>query len=83
MAIKKSDKDKKGQKKKDITQSFLTMDGSELLKMEKGYRKELFDLRMKIKTASYANVSDVHKAKRNIARIKTALRQREIAESKK
>lgn len=52
---------------------------AELMTLEKEIRGELFGLRMKHYMGQLQNVSDLKSKKRAIARIKTVLRQKEIA----
>ena len=40
--------------------------------------RELFNLRMRKETRQLANVMEIHKARKNVARIKTILREREL-----
>lgn len=52
---------------------------AELQDLEKQLRDELFRLRMKHFTGQLQKVSDLKKARREIARVLTVLRQKEIA----
>ena len=45
--------------------------------LEEGHR-ELFNLRFRLATRQLANYREVRKVKRNIARIETVLREREL-----
>ena len=56
---------------------------SELVSLETEIKGELFSLRMKHYMGQLQNVSDLKSKKRTIARIKTVLRQKEIAAQKK
>ena len=40
--------------------------------------RELFNLRMRKETRQLANVMEIRKARKNVARIKTILREREL-----
>lgn len=44
-----------------------------------GTYKELFNLRFRLATRQLANVREIRKVRRNIARIKTIIRERELA----
>ena len=50
----------------------------ELAKRLEAARQELFNLRLRLSTRQLANHRQIPKARRNIARIKTVLRQREL-----
>ena len=71
-------KKKKGTKKI----SFSELSDKELQKMYSDNKKELQDLRFKTVTAAVRNVKKIRQLKRDIARILTALRQKEIAGAK-
>ena len=49
----------------------------ELVKMEDDLRKELFDLRFKVKVASLPNVRQIRQNKKIIARILTILKEKQ------
>ena len=49
----------------------------ELVKMEDDLRKELFDLRFKVKVASLPNVRQIRQNKRTIARVLTILKEKQ------
>ena len=52
----------------------------ELLEKEADYRQELFNLRFQLATGQLENTARIKQVRKNIARIKTALRQEEIAQ---
>lgn len=51
----------------------------ELLKKVDDYKEELFNLRFQLATGQLDNPMRIREVKRNIARCKTVLRQRELA----
>jgi len=75
-------KEKKGQGKAKA-ESLALVTGEELLKMENLIKKELFEIRFKVKTASWGNVSKIKNNKKQIARIQTELNRRVLEQSKK
>lgn len=52
----------------------------ELLRKESDYRQELFNLRFQLATGQLENTAQIKKVRKNIARVKTVLRQAEIAQ---
>lgn len=52
----------------------------ELLKKVDDYKEELFNLRFQLATGQLDNPMRIREVKRNIARCKTVLRQRELAQ---
>lgn len=52
----------------------------ELLEKEADYRQELFNLRFQLATGQLENTARIKQVRKNIARIKTVLRQEEIAQ---
>ncbi|MEY8291888.1 50S ribosomal protein L29 [Carnobacteriaceae bacterium 52-44] len=52
----------------------------ELLEKEADYRQELFNLRFQLATGQLENTARIKQARKNIARVKTVLRQAEIAQ---
>lgn len=52
----------------------------ELLEKEADYRQELFNLRFQLATGQLENTARIKQVRKNIARIKTVLRQAEIAQ---
>jgi len=52
----------------------------ELLEKEADYRQELFDLRFQLATGQLENTARIKQVRKNIARVKTVLRQAEIAQ---
>lgn len=51
-----------------------------LLEKESDYRQELFNLRFQLATGQLENTARIKQVRKNIARVKTALRQTEIAQ---
>ena len=52
----------------------------ELLEKEAEYRQELFNLRFQLATGQLENTARIKTVRKNIARVKTVLRQAEIAQ---
>lgn len=52
----------------------------ELLGKEADYRQELFNLRFQLATGQLENTARIKTVRKNIARVKTVLRQAEIAQ---
>ena len=52
----------------------------ELLEKEAEYRQELFNLRFQLATGQLENTARIKQVRKNIARVKTVLRQAEIAQ---
>ena len=55
------------------------MNSTELSKQLEDARQELFNLRFRHATRQLANYSELYKVRRKIARIKTIMRERELA----
>ncbi len=55
---------------------------AEMLDKEKGYKDELFNLRFQLATGQLENTARLKQVRKNIARLKTALRQQELSQSK-
>ena len=68
---------------KKLTAEYRNMSPDELANTLKGVQKNLFDLRFQSATDRLETPSQIRKARREIARIKTVQRQREITEQKK
>ncbi|MCI5775161.1 50S ribosomal protein L29 [Aerococcus vaginalis] len=58
----------------------INLSADELLKQEKEYKQELFNLRFQLATGQLEDTARIRTVKKQIARIKTALRQQELAE---
>lgn len=58
----------------------LELSTEELLKKEAEYRQELFNLRFQLATGQLENTAQIKTVRKNIARVKTVLRQAEIAQ---
>lgn len=52
----------------------------ELLEKEKEFRQDLFNLRFQLATGQLENTAQIKTVRKNIARVKTVLRQAEIAQ---
>ena len=52
----------------------------ELLSKESDYRQELFNLRFQLATGQLENTARIKTVRKNIARVKTVLRQAELAQ---
>ena len=50
----------------------------EMLDKEKSYKGELFNLRFQLATGQLENTARLKQVRKNIARLKTALRQQEL-----
>lgn len=53
--------------------------GAELAEKEQHFKQELFNLRFQLATGRIENTMKIRQAKRDIARVKTVLRQQAIA----
>ena len=60
---------------------FRTMSEADLLKQEKELKAELFNLRFQAVTGQISNPSRISACKKDIARIKTVLRSRELGQN--
>ncbi|MDH4263302.1 MAG: 50S ribosomal protein L29 [Spirochaetia bacterium] len=78
MAKVKEDKTKTKADKTKV--KYADLSPEELRKAEDDLRKELYEMRVKVKVSSLSNVSKIQKNKRNIARIQTVLKQRALNE---
>ena len=58
----------------------LELSTEELLNKESEYRQELFNLRFQLATGQLENTARIKTVRKNIARVKTVLRQAEIAQ---
>ena len=63
--------------KKGVKINLRELSTEELVKMEDDLRKELFDLRFKVKVASLPNVRQIRENKRSIARVLTILKEKQ------
>ena len=57
---------------------YFEMSVDELLKQEKELKEELFNLRFQMATGQLSNPIAIRDTRRNIARVKTVIRQREL-----
>jgi large subunit ribosomal protein L29 len=60
---------------------FRTLDMQGLQKQLEDARQELFNLRFRLSTKQLVNHREVRRVKRNIARIKTLIREKELGAS--
>ncbi|ANZ61470.1 50S ribosomal protein L29 [Secundilactobacillus paracollinoides] len=51
---------------------------AEMLEKEKGYKDELFNLRFQLATGQLENTARLKQVRKDIARIKTVLREQEL-----
>ena len=51
---------------------------AELVAKEKSYKEELFNLRFQLATGQLENTASLKKVRKDIARVKTVLRQQEL-----
>ena len=61
------------------TKSFHEMTDAELVAREAALKKDLFDLRFQLAVGQLANPKLINQCRKNIARVKTVLRERELA----
>ena len=65
-------------KDKQVSDEIKTLSSTELVDLEKQFKEELFNLRFQLATGQLENTARLNKVRKNIARIKTALRQAEL-----
>ena len=65
-------------KDKQVRDEIKTLSSTELVDLEKQFKEELFNLRFQLATGQLENTARLNKVRKNIARIKTALRQAEL-----
>ena len=82
MAKIKEEKSKTKAKADKAKVNYTDLSVEELRKAEEDLRKELYEMRVKVKVSSLSDVSRMQKNKKNIARILTVLRQRALNEHK-
>lgn len=58
----------------------LNLSTDELNTQEQEYKQQLFNLRFQLATGQLEDTAQIRKVKKQIARVKTALRQKELAE---
>ena len=63
-----------------VLQDMRTLDGDELHNRLKLARRELYELRFKLAVGQLEDSSQIHKIRKDIARILTVIRQRELGE---
>jgi large subunit ribosomal protein L29 len=68
-------------KTKEFNQELREMSTAELLEREDEYREELFNLRFQLATGQLENTGRLKQVRKNIARIKTVIRQNELETS--
>ena len=54
------------------------LSSDELIKQLEAARKELFDLRFRLATRQLVNHREIRRVKKNIARLKTIMKEREL-----
>ena len=59
-------------------QEIKALSTTEMLEKEKSYKDELFNLRFQLATGQLENTARLKQVRKNIARIKTALREQEL-----
>ncbi|MEI7766241.1 MAG: 50S ribosomal protein L29 [Phycisphaerae bacterium] len=64
------------------SKEFVKLEDAMLLEKEAELRKQLFDLRIQSASDKIKDVSQVGKIRRDIARVETVLRQRQLAAGK-
>lgn len=69
--------------KKVVTQvkakELTSLSTTELIEKEAEYKEELFNLRFQLATGQLENTARINEVRKNIARVKTVLRQAEMA----
>ena len=65
-------------KDKQVRDEIKTLSSTELVDLEKQFKEELFNLRFQLATGQLENTARLKEVRKNIARIKTALRQQEL-----
>ncbi|QHM36090.1 50S ribosomal protein L29 [Lactiplantibacillus plantarum] len=60
------------------TKEIKALSTTEMLEKEKSYKDELFNLRFQLATGQLENTARLKQVRKNIARIKTALREQEL-----
>ncbi|MBF0780746.1 MULTISPECIES: 50S ribosomal protein L29 [unclassified Granulicatella] len=63
---------------KELQKEINELSTAELIAKEKEYKEELFNLRFQLATGQLENTSRIKEVRKQIARIKTALRQEEL-----
>lgn len=63
---------------KELQKEVNELSTAELIAKEKEYKEELFNLRFQLATGQLENTSRIKEVRKQIARIKTALRQEEL-----
>ena len=65
-------------KSKDYVQELNGLTTDQLLSREKELKEELFNLRFQLATGQLENTASLKNVRKNIARVKTVLRQQEL-----
>ncbi len=60
------------------TEEIRALSSEELLRQLEAARKELFDLRFRLATRQLVNHREIRRVKKEIARLKTIMREREL-----
>ena len=63
---------------KDLQNEIKGLSQAELVAKEKSYKEELFNLRFQLATGQLENTASLKKVRKDIARVKTVLRQQEL-----
>ncbi|MCT0023576.1 50S ribosomal protein L29 [Weissella confusa] len=63
---------------KDLQNEIKGLSQAELVAKEKSYKEELFNLRFQLATGQLENTARLSKVRKQIARIKTVIRQQEL-----
>ena len=65
-------------KTKDYVQELIGLTTEQLLNREKELKEQLFNLRFQLATGQLENTASLKTVRKNIARVKTVLRQQEL-----
>lgn len=65
-------------KRKELKESLKGLSTDELVAKEKEFKEELFNLRFQLATGQLENTARIREVRKQLARIKTALRQEEL-----
>ena len=64
---------------KDLQNEIKGLSQAELVAKEKSYKEELFNLRFQLATGQLENTARISQVRKSIARMKTVIRERELA----
>lgn len=65
-------------KTKDLQNEIMGLSAAELVAKEKNYKEELFNLRFQLATGQLENTARLSEVRKQLARIKTVIRQQEL-----